>query len=107
MKVETVIDVYKQLGNVKGVAKALHLSDQKVRKILITYDMWDSERCAVFNDLYQNNISIKEIAKIYNLTTNAVISYLPYQRCVYNLDEPTQNALNIRKFKARKNAGQS
>lgn len=52
--------------------------------------------------LLQTGHSITDIATITGKTRKAVMSRIPYSKCVYNAQNPTENALKIRKTRENK-----
>ena len=84
----------------KEISRRLHVSEQKVRKILVTIGAIDTEEAK----LYQQGMTIDEIAKKLNKARNSVIARIPYSKGIYNAEYPTKNALAVRRSKARKRA---
>lgn len=99
--VNEICNYYKGCKSIKATARKFNLSDQKVRKILITNGLYTSPQISVAQSLYNLGLSYDEIAERMNVTKHCVIAYLPYVKCVYNDDHPTPNALRVRKCKAK------
>ena len=63
MDFETVVEVYRQTNSTKQTAKLLSISEVKVRRILITCGLWQSQTSNQIGDLYRQGRSVKEIAQ--------------------------------------------
>lgn len=92
---------YKDTESIKGTAKILNISPQKVRKILITLGLYTTASISEANRWYQQGLSLEAIAKQMNISSNAVSAMLPYQRSPYNVDL-TENAQRIKACRARR-----
>lgn len=99
---EKIARAYDALGSVKAVAKDFGLSEQKVRKVLISLGIYESKRLDVISELVGQGYSVEEIAEMLKVRHSTVLGYLPYSKCIYNSESPTRNALNIRKFRVKK-----
>ena len=73
----------------------------KLRKLLITADVFTSDICTEINDLYQSGKKIPEIMKLTGLSRASVHSYLPYTKGIYNAAEISLNAERCRTYKIR------
>lgn len=91
--------------SLKQIGRQLGISEQKVRKILITAGAWSSETSKKISSLVESGKSLDEIQAFTGLTQNAVLSYLPYERGMQNAEYPTVNALRIRKYRQNKKKG--
>lgn len=91
--------------SLKQIGRQLGISEQKVRKILITAGAWSSETSKKISSLVESGKSLDEIQAFTGLTRNAVLSYLPYERGMQNAEYPTVNALRIRKYRQNKKKG--
>ena len=77
----------------KEISGRLHISQAKVRKILVTVGAIET----VESRLYAAGKTVQEIAAITGKTENAVMGRIPYSKCLYNAEYPTINAMRIRK----------
>lgn len=100
--VTSAVELCKKGLSLKQIGRELNISEQKVRKILITAGLWSSETCEKVAALEKKGCSIDQIASEVHLTRNAVLSYMPYDRGMQNAETPTANALRIRKCRERK-----
>ena len=103
----SVLRLSEQGVSLKQIGRQLGISEQKVRKILISAGAWSSETSKKINSLVESGKSLDEIQAITGLTRNAVLSYLPYERGMHNAECPTINALRIRKCRQNKKKGEA
>ena len=85
----------------KKILSELNISLLKLRKLLITADVFTSDICTEINDLYQSGKKIPEIMKLTGLSRASVHSYLPYTKGLYNAAEISLNAERCRIYKIR------
>jgi len=95
--VERVTSTYKKNESLKETARIEKLSEQKVRKILITVGSYTTPQIKSVNDLYEKGLTPKEIEVKLGISRAAVNSCLPYDKGIYNRDDPTLNSERIRK----------
>lgn len=98
---------YSRTGNLGDTAMEFQISTQKCRKLLITAGVYES-RSRTINDILDFNkkgMSIGQIAKIVGCTKRYVQTVLPYQKCIYNLEEKSENAKRIQRCRKRKTVG--
>ena len=74
----------------------------RVRKLLITAEFYSSDMSRRIAELHKNGVGIREICEITKLGRATVHSYLPFQRVVYNMDNPSLNAKQCKQFHRRK-----
>ena len=84
------------------LAEEFSMTPIKVRKLLISSDVYHTPISDEINKLYRNGKTIKEIQKITGLSVASVSGYLPYQKTVYNLEVSTDVANRLRKYRTRK-----
>jgi DNA-binding CsgD family transcriptional regulator len=96
--VAMTIGIWATGGSMKQVMRKLGISMPKVRRILVDNGLIDTEESL----LYADGHSPAEIAQMMNKTKNAVQGRLPYQKGMYNKDNPTTNALRIRACRIKK-----
>ncbi len=99
MNANEIISIYEKTGSLNETAKICGVNWQKVRKILITERKYECDLSISIGNLLAEGKSVSEISAILNISTKAVNSYLPYNKCIYNLDEPTINAVRIKKHR--------
>lgn len=96
-----VILTYQQAGAIKTTGEILNLSQGKVRKILLTAGVFESERSNKIQRLKNSGLSVEEIAHKLGIKKSCVNNYLPYEKCVYGYKN-TLNAERIRKCRENK-----
>lgn len=101
MKPEDVISAYEKEGSLKKVARLYDVSEQKIRKILIDANPYESDTANKVNDMYKQGYGAQYIADKLKMSISAVSSYLPYTQGQYLADEPTENAIRIRQCRQK------
>lgn len=110
--------VYNQYKSIKSTAMKLDMSEQKVRKLLITAGVeLESPLTTRIIDMYKSGKTVDDIAKIEKISRKAVIAHLPYIKGPLQkwTDEErsaakdgksvpgrTKNAVRIEKFRLKK-----
>ena len=89
------------MGSNSDSSCLFYISLLKLRKLLITADVFTSDICTEINDLYQSGKKIPEIMKLTGLSRASVHSYLPYTKGIYNAAEISLNAERCRTYKNR------
>ena len=92
---------YEETDSLRALALELNISLLKLRKLLITADVFTSDICTEINDLYQYGKKIPEIMKLTGLSRASVHSYLPYTKGLYNAAELSLNAERCRAYRIR------
>lgn len=101
MKPEDIIQAYNTEGSIKKVAALFRISEQKVRKVLIDAGEYESDMSVQVKDLYEQGFNVEDIADKLGVSKSAVSGYLPYTKCVYLGENPSKNALRVRKYRAK------
>ena len=78
---------YMKMDSLRLLAAELNISLLKLRKLLITADVFTSDTCTEINALHQLGKTIPEIMKLTGLSRASVHSYLPYTKGIYNAAE--------------------
>ena len=93
-----VIASYNSTLSLRNTASKCNVSEQKTRRILLSNGIIpDNERTRKVMDMHTSGIPVSEIAVALGISVNAVLSHLPYIKGMYKSDNPSANALNIRK----------
>lgn len=101
MKPEDIIQAYNTEGSIKKVAALFRISEQKVRKVLIDAGEYESDMSVQVKDLYEQSFSVEDIADKLGVNKSTVSGYLPYSKGVYLGENPSSNALRVRKCRAK------
>ncbi len=75
---DIVAKLFGEGKSLKSIAKETSISEQKVRKILITKGFYSSELSNKIISLFESGMTITDVQKELKLTRGAVTSYLPY-----------------------------
>lgn len=86
------------------VAREFDMTPLKVRKILITAGVYQTELSEDVNRLYAEGKSISDIQIILGLSRSSVHGYLPYSKTIYKMEELSVEAERIRLYRERKAA---
>ena len=86
--------------------KGINLSTVKIRKILMTGGCWSTRRSRMVAESYAELKSIKAVAERLGITEELVCLYLPYQKCVYSLEQKSGNARRIERWRKARRAGE-
>ena len=80
---KNIVEEYLSSGSVLKVADRLKTNTIKVRRVLITEGLWESETSRKIGELYREGKKVNEIAGILCMSEKNVQSYLPYSRGSY------------------------
>ncbi len=94
-----VSDEHRQL---KELAEDFGLSTNKIRKILITAGVFETDTSLLVNKLYSEGKSVSDIQKSTGLCASSVRGYLPYRKSVYNMEVKTLLAERLIRYRKRK-----
>lgn len=97
-----ILEQYRLSQSIKGVAAVLNISEQTVRRTLITAGLYTSERAKRIQQLYVAG----NIAELLKISTSAVSSYLPYRKGPRKDWGTTVNAMRIKKCREQKKLAQ-
>ena len=97
--IEKAAKVYEKTGK-------LGETIQKCRKLLISAGVYapKTERIEHIINMYNKGKSKKEIAESLGISERYVHAVLPYEKCIYNSENRTENAKRIEKCRKGKNA---
>lgn len=88
--------------SIHTIAKTLHISDQKARRTLIEFGMYTTPKIKRAQQLRAEGKTIDEIAAELGCGRKNVIAMLPYDKGMYNLEQPTENAARLRHWEKNK-----
>ena len=113
-QIESAVELYNSEMSLQAIADALNLNPIKVRKLLITAGVYESEVAEKVQDTFEEyretqdyKSSILSTAKALNLSKASVTSYLPYNKGVYfpstaEKEEISVGAERQRRYRAMK-----
>ena len=104
--IETVCNSYTQGKSVRALAKQMEMSPMKVRKILITGNVYSTDLSTEIDALYKDGKTVVEIAELLNTTPANVNSYLPYERIIYGMEERSVEADRQARYRERMRSGE-
>ena len=94
-QVDAIVESYRQTNSIIKTMEELHLSEVKVRRVLITEGMWSSETSKKIGSLKETGMSTAEIAEKLCMSVKNVQAYMPYENGAYG--EETKNAYDSRR----------
>ena len=97
-----VLELYESREPVKRIARMLTISEAKVCKILCSNGIAPTTRAAEVMRLWKVGKTMEEIADTLHVSYHAVHRYIPYTRGMYLSENPSSNALRIRKCREKK-----
>lgn len=100
-QVRSVIASYANNNSVLETAKETGMSTVKVRKILITEGLWESDTSLKIGDLLKQGMTTEEIAANLYMSVKNVQAYMPYERGVYGGEEVSKEAMRSDKYRNR------
>lgn len=101
-KTQELIDLYRRHKSLLRVAKETGMSQAKAKKILVGVGAYSTPKIKKIREMYSRGYGAEEIAKTLQIGVKAVNAYLPYTKGMYNTDNPTKNAENLRKWRKNK-----
>lgn len=102
-----ILKQYRLSQSIKRVAAVLNISEQTVRRTLITAGLYTSERAKRIQQLYVAGMPTKDIAEFLKISTSAVSFYLPYRKGPRKDWGTTVNAMRIKKCREQKKLAQT
>ena len=78
-----IIDVFMACGSITDTAHRMKVSEERVRRTLITEGLWSSRSSDAIGKLYREGKIVPEIAKALSMSEKNVQSYVPYSRGMY------------------------
>ncbi len=82
----------KEQPSMRATAEHFNISPLKVKKILVTGGLFQTQLSDEIQAMYLSGLSMKEIAAKKQMSVPNVGSYLPYSRVIYNLDVRNEEA---------------
>lgn len=97
-----ITEAYKHIQAIKTTARVLGISAATVKRVILNAGLWHSDQSIRIRSLYEDGISVDEIANRLKISRNTVIGYLPYTRGYRLTAHKSANAINIAKTRAKK-----
>ena len=112
-QMDVAVELYNSEMSLRSIADALNLNPIKVRKLLITAGVYESEVAGKVQDTFEEyretqdyKTSILSTSSALQLSTSSVTSYLPYKKGVYfpstEKEKISVGAERQRRFRAMK-----
>ena len=98
---QNIIEVYLQTGSVKETAELLNTYPIKVRRVLITEGLWSSRTSEAIGALWNQGMTVAEIAEKLCLSEKNIQSYLPYTRGQYGGENRSDTAVRSGIYRER------
>lgn len=98
---QNIIKVYLQNGSVKETADYLKTYPIKVRRVLITEGLWSSRTSKAIGVLWNQGMTVSEIAEKLCLSEKNIQSYLPYTRGQYGGENRSDTAVRSGIYRER------
>lgn len=95
-------DIAGQNVSLRSAADEFDTTILKIRKVLITAGVFQSETSERVQLLYEEGKTIFEIQTELQLSRASVYSYLPYVKTIYNANEISANAERLQNYRKRK-----
>lgn len=100
-QVEETISLYLANNSILETARATGMSTVKVRKILITEGLWESDTSIKIRNLLAQGLTTEEIAEMLYMSVKNVQAYMPYERGIYGGDELSADAVRAGRYRNR------
>ena len=98
---EDIVFTFLQTESVKQTAQKCNTYPIKVRRVLITEGLWESNTSRRIGHLFAQGVTVPEIAKQLYISEKNVQSYLPYTRGQYGGDQRSNEALRSMIYRYR------
>lgn len=103
--IDEIIQAYRSTHSILETAKIIGVSTVKVRKILITEGLWESDTSNKIGALLKQGYQTEEVAKILCMSVKNVQAYMPYERGTYGGTQISGDAIRSGNYRNRmKNA---
>lgn len=83
--------------SIRNLSQDYGVSEEKIIKLLVTYGVYSSDLYDRIKDMRLSGKSNKEIMDIVGLSEKSFNRYIPYSKGIYGLENPSDNAIRIRK----------
>jgi len=87
--------------SMRAVADSFGISPMKVKKILVTGGLFQTDMSDEIQRLYASGMTVKQIAQLKNTSVANVNTYLPYEKVIYNLDVRNEEAVKALEWRRK------
>ena len=99
--IDEIIQAYQATNSILETAKIIGVSTVKVRKILITEGLWESDTSNKIGALLKQGYQTEEVAKILCMSVKNVQAYMPYERGTYGGTQISGDAIRSGNYRNR------
>ena len=107
MNMEKIVSAYESEEGIRAASRKLDVSEVKIRKVLITMGVYETERTREIAKLWDQGLRYAEIAEVLGVSKSCVYANTPYEKGMYLGDNPTKNAIRVRRCKEKKKREQA
>lgn len=100
-EIKEICMTYDKIGSVKGTAKQLGISWNRILKVLSSNGYVLNDKHERILELHSQGKSAQEISTVVKLSIKTVQAYIPAQRPFYKYNQ-SKNAQNIARWRANK-----
>lgn len=100
-RIKEIISLYSVNNSILETARVAGMSTVKVRKILITVGLWESDTSIKIGSLLQQGLTTEEIARKLFMSVKNVQAYTPYERGLYGTGDLSEEAIRSEKYRNR------
>lgn len=98
---DRITESYERTSSVKKTAEELGTSVIKVRRVLITENLWSSSTSEKIRALWEAGLSTKEIAEQLHYSEKNVQAFLPYTKGVYGREDRSHYSISSKEYRER------
>ena len=102
LDIDEIVKCYNSGMSLNEISDWNNISVYKLRKILVSIGVFTSDTYDKIKDMRAEGKSDWEIMDRLDISKNALNSYTPYKKGLYNLQNPSENAKKIRKSRANR-----
>ena len=98
---QKIVNTYLDNRSVKQTAKVCKTTLVRAQRVLITEGLWSSKTSRAVAELFEQNLTVHEIADKLCVSVKTVQAYLPYTRGQYGGSERTDEAIRSEEYRLR------
>lgn len=104
MDTEGIAKYYRHCLSIRQTAAYFGIIPQKCRRLLISTGDFSSDLSGRISELLERGLDAAQIAEHLGMRLKTVQGYIPYTKGIYHAENPTPNALAIRRCRAKRSA---